>query len=47
MFGELKLEKIRALMNEKPAIIDGRRVVRPLEAKKQGFVYIGIGHGFE
>jgi UDP-N-acetyl-D-mannosaminuronic acid dehydrogenase len=47
MFGELKLEKIRALMNEKPAIIDGRRVVGPLEAKKQGFVYIGIGHGFE
>ena len=44
MFGELELEKIRTLMNEKPALIDGRRVVHPVEAKKQGFTYLGIGH---
>ena len=44
MFGELELEKIRALMNENPALIDGRRVVHPVEAKKQGFTYLGIGH---
>jgi len=43
MFGELELEKIKALMNENPALIDGRRVVHPLEAEKQGFTYLGIG----
>lgn len=45
MFEELELEKIRALMNENPAIIDGSRVVHPIEAKKLGFVYYGIGYG--
>jgi UDP-N-acetyl-D-mannosaminuronic acid dehydrogenase len=44
MFGELELKKIKALMNENPAIIDGRRVVHPVEAKKQGFTYLGIGY---
>jgi len=43
MFGDLELEKIKALMNENPALIDGRRVVHPIEAQKQGFVYYGIG----
>ena len=47
MFGELELEKIRALMNEKPAIIDGRRVVNPSEANRQRFTYFGIGYGVE
>jgi len=46
MFGDLELEKIKALMNENPALIDGRRVVHPLEAQKQGFVYYGIGRYF-
>jgi UDP-N-acetyl-D-mannosaminuronic acid dehydrogenase len=44
MFGELELEKIKALMNENPALIDGRRVVHPVKAKKQGFTYLGIGY---
>jgi len=44
MFGGLELEKIRVLMKENPALIDGRRVVRPFEARKQGFVYLGIGY---
>jgi len=45
MFGELELEKIKALMNENPILIDGRRVVHPIEAQKQGFMYLGIGYG--
>ncbi len=45
MFRELKLGRIKALMNEKPALIDGRRIVDPIEAKKQGFMYGGIGYG--
>jgi len=44
MFRELDLGKIKALTNEKPALIDGRRVVHPVEAKKQGFTYLGIGY---
>lgn len=42
-FRELKLGRIKSLMNEKPVLIDGRRVVHPMEARKQGFVYYGIG----
>ena len=43
MFKELKLEKIKVLMNENPVIVDGRRVVNPVKAKNEGFVYRGIG----
>ena len=45
MFRELELEKIKALANENPALIDGRRVVHPVEAEKKGFTYLGIGYG--
>ncbi|MGQ9460512.1 MAG: nucleotide sugar dehydrogenase [Candidatus Bathyarchaeaceae archaeon] len=43
MFRELELGRIKALMNENPALVDGRRIVHPLEAKKHGFVYYGVG----
>ena len=45
MFRELELEKIKALMAENPVLIDGRRVVHPVEAEKQDFAYYGIGRG--
>jgi len=45
VFRELELGRIKALMNENPALVDGRRIVHPIEAKKKGFVYYGIGHG--
>jgi len=32
-------------MNEKPAIVDGRRIVNPFKAKKLGFIYYGVGFG--
>jgi hypothetical protein len=30
-------------MNEKPAIVDGRRIINPHEAEDLGFVYYGVG----
>jgi UDP-N-acetyl-D-mannosaminuronic acid dehydrogenase len=39
----LDLTEIKALMNEKPAIIDGRRIMNPHEAEDLGFVYYGVG----
>lgn len=44
VFKELKLERIKALMGKKPAIIDGRRIVHPEQAKKQDFIYLGVGY---
>ena len=43
LFGDLDLGKIKALMSENPVLVDGRRIVHPVEAKKQGFTYLGIG----
>ena len=43
IFQNLELERIHGLMNANPIIIDGRRVIDPAEAKKEGFVYLGIG----
>jgi UDP-N-acetyl-D-mannosaminuronic acid dehydrogenase len=44
-FEDLNLKRIKTLMNEKPVIIDGRRIIDATEAKKQGFTYFGIGYG--
>lgn len=32
-------------MAEKPAIVDGRRIINPNKAEKLGFLYYGIGFG--
>jgi UDP-N-acetyl-D-mannosaminuronic acid dehydrogenase len=45
-FKSLDLEKIRKLMNVRPSIIDGRRVVDPLKANGLDFIYYGIGFGW-
>jgi len=44
LFRRLSLRKTRTLMNERPLIVDGRRIFEPSEAKKLGFMYYGIGH---
>jgi len=44
MFKKLDLKKVRALTNDKPVIVDGRRIINPSEAKKHGFYYVGIGY---
>lgn len=44
-FKNLALQEIKMLMNDNPAIIDGRRIVNPHEAEELGFIYYGIGFG--
>ncbi|MFZ7136930.1 MAG: nucleotide sugar dehydrogenase [archaeon] len=44
-FKNLNLTEIKKSMNDKPAIIDGRRIISPQEAEKHGFTYYGIGYG--
>lgn len=44
-FKNLNLQEIKNLMNSKPAIIDGRRIINPHEAEKLGILYYGIGFG--
>ncbi|MGQ9513947.1 MAG: UDP binding domain-containing protein [Thermoproteota archaeon] len=44
-FKNLSLQEIKALMNDRPVIIDGRRVINPYEAEKLGFICCGIGFG--
>jgi UDP-N-acetyl-D-mannosaminuronic acid dehydrogenase len=46
-FKKLKLTEIKALMNKKPAIIDGKRIINPHEAEKLGFAYYGVGYGVQ
>jgi UDP-N-acetyl-D-mannosaminuronic acid dehydrogenase len=44
-FKHLNLKRIVALMNEKPLIVDCRRIIDATEARKNGFLYIGTGYG--
>lgn len=44
VFQRLSLQRIKVLMNKRPVIVDGRRIFEPLDAKKQGFTYYGIGY---
>lgn len=44
-FRDLNLEGIKTVMNDKPVIVDGKRIINPYEAKKLGFSYYGIGLG--
>ncbi len=44
MFEEMELNKVKALMNENSVIVDSRRVLNPIEAKKRGFKYLGTGY---
>ncbi len=43
VFKELDLKRMRSLMNSKAAIVDGKRVIDPEEAKKHSFKYLGVG----
>jgi len=45
-FKNLNLQEIKALMNKKPLIIDGRIIIiNPHKAKNLGFIYYGVGFG--
>ncbi len=41
----INLKQMMALMTEKPAIVDGRRMINPHGAERLGFTYYGIGLG--
>lgn len=42
-FKSLNLSKIKASMDDKPIIVDGRRIIDARKAEKLGFIYYGIG----
>ncbi len=44
-FEKLDLQKIKIFMKANPIIVDGKRIVNPVEAKKKGFIFYGIGYG--
>jgi UDP-N-acetyl-D-mannosaminuronic acid dehydrogenase len=44
-FKKVDLMKIANLMNSSPIIVDGRRIIKPEQAKRAGIVYYGIGFG--
>ena len=44
-FKKIDLYKLRKLTRDNPIIVDGRRVIDPVEAKKIGFKYYGVGYG--
>ncbi len=45
VFQKLSLQKVNALMNKHPVIVDGKRLFKPSKAKGNGFIYRGIGYG--
>ena len=44
-FKKIDLLKVKKLMNKKPIIVDGRRIIDPNEAEKNNFIYAGVGYG--
>jgi UDP-N-acetyl-D-mannosaminuronate dehydrogenase len=44
-FKDLRLSELKELMNDKPILIDGKRIINPYDAEKTGFLYCGIGFG--
>ncbi len=44
-YKDLNLSRLKALMKEYPIIVDGKRIIKPSEAKKNGIIYVGIGYG--
>jgi UDP-N-acetyl-D-mannosaminuronate dehydrogenase len=39
------LKEIKKLIENKPAVIDGRRIINLHKAEKLGFIYYGVGYG--
>lgn len=46
-FKEMKIDKLKKFMRDNPVIIDGIRVINPIEARRKGFKYYGIGYFLE
>jgi len=44
IFYELKLEKLKKMMNNNPLLIDCKRIIDPDKARLSGFSYYGVGY---
>lgn len=44
-FKQLDMNRVKSLLNE-PIIVDGRNIYNPDDMRKRGFVYRGVGRGF-
>lgn len=44
-FKNLDLTSLKPLMAKEPFIVDGKRIIEPITAKKNGFEYYGVGYG--
>jgi UDP-N-acetyl-D-mannosaminuronic acid dehydrogenase len=44
-FSNIDLQRTKSLMKDKPVIVDGRRIIDPVGAQRNGFIYYGIGRG--
>lgn len=44
-FKNIDLSMLKDLMSKKPIIVDGRRIIDPVEAEKFNFTYVGVGYG--
>ena len=44
-FKDLDLQRIARLVNMPAALVDGRQMIRPEDARRAGFIYAGIGRG--
>jgi UDP-N-acetyl-D-mannosaminuronic acid dehydrogenase len=43
-FKNLNLFEIKKIMKDNPILIDGKRIINPVEAEEHGFIYYGIGY---
>jgi len=44
-FKHIDLEKCKQTMTDRPAIVDGRRLIDPGNARRLGFAYFAVGYG--
>ena len=47
MFADLPYKELKSLMNEKPVIVDAKRVLNVEKVKQEGFEYYAIGFGIK
>lgn len=47
MFVDLPFKKLKTSMNDKPAIVDGKRIINLEKARQEGFACYGIGFGVQ
>jgi UDP-N-acetyl-D-mannosaminuronate dehydrogenase len=46
-FKKMDLSRFKDLLNKKPVIVDGKRIINPAEAEEFDFTYVGVGYNKE